>query len=176
MVGTDSYLCFEVVVGVSKRISFRSVDDFNDAAEKYGVDMGGKDYARIPKQSYLETAFPPGWLLNRGDTPQGRIIEAQSVFATAPYRMQGTDPDTSSAAAALKTVMAKYTPLIERGYPELVFGSNNYADNDKLSVDFKYIVQPYDPQHCHPRYLNILKPITVIGEHIIHTPAFRFDD
>ena len=65
-------------------------------------------------------------------------------------------------------ILDRYIPQIEKQQPHFEFGNNYYADSDKASIDFKYMISSYDPATCHPKDQGRLMPITVIEGQTIH--------
>ena len=146
-------------------VKFDTEDEFNRVAQQLGVNMEGRDHVTLPKKNYMEELISPGYLLNMKGFRQARTLHAEALYTEALRSMSQVSEHQSED---LDAIMARYVPAIEESFPDLRFGGEKYADSKNLGVEFRFIVQPYDPQICHPRDLGVLKPITVIGEHAIH--------
>lgn len=165
ILGTNVSLCLQVCVGVTKRIS--GGEEFDALVEKLGIDFSARDHIHLPKKSLQEEIFPPSWLYQSSDTQMANHISIEALYTISPYALVGSDPDTLNASNDLKEIMRVYVPLIEKRFSDLRFNGRNYVDGDKFSIEFRYLVCPYDPNICHPRELGILKPITLIEGGII---------
>lgn len=164
MLGADSNLCFQVCVCVATTLKSLSEEEFNAVTKAQGVDLDGEDYAQIPKRNYREELFQPGYVLSMKGQRMTRTLETEAVFTAAPYKRSGVSIDRSDD---LEKVIAEYAPAIEQRFDYLRFNGRSYADSDKLSVDFRFIVQPYDPDICHPADIGVLKPLTLIEGQVI---------
>jgi len=168
MVGGSENLCFQACVAVTRKTHYDTNEKFNAAAEELEIDFGDNYHAQIPKKDYMEEIFPPGHLVNLKDLRYISLLNAQNLLTIAPYKLTNDDPELSNASDDLKKIMEQYVSAIEDCYPELNFEDRNYSDITNLSVEFRFIVQPYNPQLCHPLNLGVLKPITIIGEQPVH--------
>lgn len=165
MVGPNTNLCFQVFVCAITTRRFETESEFNKVAQQLGVDMAGKDHFTLPKKNYMEELISPGYLLNRPGFWQARRLATEALYTQAPYSLSKSSPHHSDD---LDAVMARYVPAIEATFPALRFGEEKYADSKNLDVEFRFIVQPYAPDICHPRDIGVLKPITIMGRDALH--------
>lgn len=161
MVGANSHLCFQVCVCVTTRTKPKSDEEFNAIAKDHGVDTSYKDYFKLPKKNYIEEMFTPGYFYRRNEYREIQTMEAEALYTTPLISSDNLDLDHSDA---LEQIVAKYVPAIEKSCSDLRFQGNNYADGLGISIEFRFFVQPYSLEICHPKDIDQLKPISIMGE------------
>lgn len=176
LVGSESTLCFYACVCVERTMLYPTLDEFNTAAIRLGaisepLSNNGRFDADIPKKSFMEERNIPGYLYSNGGKHLASLLDAQLLYATPSYVLTNHDAYTSNAADDLRRIASLYTTNIEQEHPEFKFGNNLLAEVVGLSgtvrnvsLEFKFYVRPFNPQECHPRNFDVLKPITIIGD------------
>ncbi|MEM7618326.1 MAG: hypothetical protein AAF244_02970 [Pseudomonadota bacterium] len=126
----------------------------------------------------MEDRLIPGYFRSTNGHYVASINDTELLFATSSYTLSRYDAYDSNAVDDLRKVALQYITNIEQECPYFKFDDEmsaydrNHSDTiRRISAEFKFYVRPFDPQECHPRDFDTLKPITIIGDKPIQPSA-----
>ena len=166
--GSNNHLCLHVFLILTH---FKSEDDFDLREKELGLNLKKDEEFKASEIKFGRVNVYAESLSRKFGWKSFEIKEAQSLFTLLNYEIHDRDIARGDASQDMRTISRFYIPGIHKSYPQFCFEEDEAAsesDDRRLYLEFKYVVQQYDPSFCHPNDIGKLKPIEILGTKTIH--------
>jgi hypothetical protein len=167
--GADSIQCFHVFALVSSK-KITDPDEVDEYLKARNVDTVAKPLGNLPEHRFGRARLNAGTYSAIEPRKFISPIAATPIFTLASYNIDAAG-SKQTAEMHLNIIRQQYVDNMTEERTDLVFNEQGQAIStldERLKVEFRYVVQAYDPQVCHPRDLGVLQPITTIPGVVIH--------
>lgn len=160
--GGCNKLCLTVYVCYTR--ANISAEEFDSLVELYDADSEVLRGFDIPQKDRGESIFNPSFLFKSGENRVAMIAHVQPLYTKTGYINADAIMNDDQGIVAIKKIAQHYIPALERQCEGLVFGDALFAGSDAAdyTIDFRYMVHPYDPDICHPANIGRLMPLDIV--------------
>ncbi len=167
--GADSIQCFHVFALVSSK-KITDPGEVDEYLKARNVDTVAKPLGNLPEHRFSKARLNAGTYSAIESRKFISPIAATPIFTLASYSINAAG-SKQTTEMHLDIIRQQYVDNMTEERSDLVFNEQGQAIStleERLKVEFRYVVQAYDPQVCHPRDLGVLQPITTIPGVVIH--------